>query len=490
MMMDGWQELSGKPAPGRRSDDPHGPAGFWKKLRAHGGNGMATDLREAEMLCAIAFVKRRFARHFEEFAADMPNGWRLRGWRLPSGVPSVHYMAAAPWLAQLIDKANLNAALANTMWEFHDAARALTGDYGEWNTNIRCVRKAISENAQKKWSALDGTVFFDAMLENKNLWAEKNQYAKDLLDTLKKLRKQAHTDPVSPFYAVLLMDGDELGIHMSVVDEQEVITQGLADFIDKVRDIVEANNGFLVYAGGDDVLTLLPLENALTCAAELRKHYRYCFENSGIKTSLSGAIEYAHVKMPLGKVLHDAHDLLDNLAKDGRGRDAIACRVWKPGGLAVEWAIPWELALKNGRVEIERLATEFQQTDPATGGDDKHQFAGKFFFKIRERFDLINPKKAAYYTKSEFALAPLEHQPLLDEDKSVSLMASEYLNSGSAKTKKLDEARAIVRPLLEQCRPVIRDKNETDNMKWEKSNRLEADGALLVRFLAQKGVEQ
>lgn len=481
MMMDGWQELSGIAAP-----DAEALKAFWgKKVRDNGNNGMKTDLRETEHLCAVAFVKRRFARHFERFEATMPDGLTLKGWDLPSGVPSVHYMAAAPWLTKLL-KATADEGLSKEMREFHDAARALTGDYGEWDSNIRCVREA---DGSRKWKALDGTVFFDAMLENKNLWAEKEQDAKALLGKLKALRKQADIDPVSPFYAVLLMDGDELGVHMSDRDKQKDITLGLAQFTTKVPDIVQENNGFLIYAGGDDVLALLPLEDALKCAAALRAHYLGCFDLTKIPTSLSGAIEYAHIKMPLGKVLHDAHDLLNNLAKDGRGRDAIACRVWKPGGLAVEWAMPWEYALRYGGVEIERLAKEFQRPAAPETGDDKDRFAAKFFFKIRQRFDLLNPRECGYYTDAAMPSAPEKHKPLVDEEQATSLMAAEYLNSSAAKVKKLDEARAIVRPLLEQCRPVIRD-NTKDRVEWKKSSCLDADGALLVRFLAQKGVER
>ncbi|MCI0418047.1 MAG: type III-B CRISPR-associated protein Cas10/Cmr2, partial [Acidobacteria bacterium] len=202
MMMDGWQELSGAPS-------PHAEVlkKFWGKVRDNGNKGMKTDLREAEHLCAIAFVKRRFARYFKDFDADMPDGWTLKGWKLPPGVPSVHYMAAAPWLTQLIVKANRDNNLSRTMWDFHDAAYDLTGDYGEWETNIRCVRETTEKGAQRKWAALDGTVFFDAMLENKNLWGDEENKAKEVLRKLKKLMDEAKLNPVSPFYAVLRMDG-------------------------------------------------------------------------------------------------------------------------------------------------------------------------------------------------------------------------------------------------------------------------------------------
>jgi CRISPR-associated protein Cmr2 len=479
MMMDGWQELSGAERPGRRAGDTSGPDAFWKRLRERGKKGMATDLREGEMLCAIAYVKRRFVRHFDDFEVALPGGWQVRGWPLPPGVPSVHYMAAAPWLSKLLQAStgadDQGAAIRAHLGDFHDAAYALTGGYGEWDSNIACVRRA---DVRREWKALDGTVFFDSMLENQRLWGAQpsQEDAKKVLRKLGELRKVANLDPVSSFYAVLLMDGDELGIHMSERAKQKHITKGLSDFTAKVPDIVREKNGFLVYAGGDDVLALLPLDDALGCAAALRAHYLDCFlKSDDVRTSLSGAIQYAHIKMPLGKVLHDAHDLLDRVAKDGRGRDAIACRVWKPGGLTVEWAMPWKCAIEGDQVVVDKLAKEFREGMSGEDGD----MASKFLYRIRERFDLLNPPAG-------------KASAVLDEDAAVELMAMEYLNSGLVRELKLGmgHATAKVRPLLDQCRPVTRDKNVEDHTQWQRSNQLAADGALLVRFLADKGVER
>ncbi len=487
MMMEGWQELSGEERPG--SDKL---TAFWGLVR--NGEKMQTDLRPKEHLCAIAFVKRRFVRHFEGFSAVMPGGWQVHGWNLPTGVPSVHYMSAAPWLAKLIDKANGDSALAQKVWEFHDLAYELTQKYGEWPTNIRCVQQAMQKGTgQHKWAALDGTVFFDAMLENPNLWDDaQNEIAGKLLKKLEEVRRKADFEPVSPFYAVLLMDGDHLGIQMSEAGKPPLITKGLAAFTAAVPAIVHRYNGFLIYAGGDDVLALLPLEYAFSCAVALRNHYLNCFDLDKVATSISGAIEFAHVKMPLGKILRDAHDLLDNVAKEGRGRDAIACRVWKPGGLAVEWAMPWKCALMPDTIVLEKLADEFRATRGVVtdeegtteqAAQDNDRFVGKFFFKIRERFALLNPEKCEFR-------APGEQTGGLDPEQAVSLMAAEYLDSGAATTGNLERARAIVRPLLEQCRPVRRDQKETDPRKWPRSTCLDADGAMLLRFLAQKGVER
>jgi CRISPR-associated protein Cmr2 len=120
---------------------------------------------------------------------------------------------------------------------------------------------------------------------------EENQAAaKEVLAALKNIE----TKP-SPFYAILLMDGDSLGKYMRFTKKQPKISDALKKFTDKVNDIVYQNNGFLIYAGGDDVLAILPLEDALSCAKDLRDEYLEAFKGSDINSSLSGAIEYAHI---------------------------------------------------------------------------------------------------------------------------------------------------------------------------------------------------
>lgn len=470
MMMEGWQELSGAARPGQEGK------AFWNSLLQSDKNGMKTDLREGEQLCSIAFIKRRFARHFKWLRPiEMPGGWELNGWDLPSGMPSTPYMAAAPWLARLIAQAQSDPGLSNAMWRFHDLAFQLTGRYGEWDSNIACVKRAHGATSEEKWRALDGAVYFDAMLENSRLWGDKSKEAQELLQKLKKLRKLVDQEPVSPFYAVLLMDGDQLGIPMRDPQKQTHISDALALFTCKAEDIVKRNNGALVYAGGDDVLALLPLEYAMNCAWELRQCYMASFDGRGFPVSISAAIEYAHIKMPLGKILGDAHDLLDNVAKKQYGRDSLACRVWKPGGKALEWGMPWEVAVADNRVEIDRLAEEFRRREFKEEGAG--MMSSKFFFRIRERFEILNPAGGK--------------QPILDPDQAINLMAMELLNSGTVREKgfSMEQAREWIRPLLKQCRPVIRETGK-DEKQWKRDECLYADAALLVRFLACKGIER
>lgn len=468
MVMDGWQELSGSQRPGQEGD------AFWREVR----KGKETDIGPKEQLCALAYVKRRFARHFHHFKATLPHGLTVHGWRLETGMPSVSYMAAVHWLEQVVQVATPEEA-----WVLMDAAREVSPSQDEWDTRILCLENAAgrwaSHNDKRRLLSLDASVFFDHVQDNPNAYGLDAQAIHNLQQEMRRFGKaHPHIDPrPTPFYAILLMDGDSLGSHMSKKENQAPISQALNTFTAEVPKIVRDHNGMLIYAGGDDVLAVLPLEDALGCAAKVREKYLDSFKSSNISTTISAAIEFAHVKMPLGKVLADAHDLLDNIAKDGAGRDAVAVRVWKTGRMTLQWAQPWKVALDaQGKVQVENLAHSFQQRDAQAG--HVAAFSNKFFFKIRERFELLNPEKE-------------KTGAVLSADQAIDLLAVDYVNSAeNRKEVDMTVATSIIRPLLTQCRAVTRDPKEANNTgKWKRSNRLRVDGALLVRFLAQKGVE-
>lgn len=497
MMMDGWQELSGIDKPNAKE-----LGDFWKGIRENAKQGIKTDLRENECLCAIAFIKRRFSRYFYLVDKAMPNGWILAGWEVQPGRPSVAYMAAVHWLEKVFDQTIHYPDVTAQLWLFHDAASELTdGNYNEWDNKIRCIQKY---DISKKWKALDGNVFFETALENVNIYEDQTQ-AKKVLNELKELQRlMPDLKNPTPFYAVLMMDGDSLGKQMSDADKQATITKGLAEFTASVPDLVHEHNGFLIYAGGDDVLAVLPLEDALDCALAIREKYTRIFEalneaNSEkptVSTSISAAIQFAHIKMPLMKVLKDAHDLLDKVAKDKYGRDTLAVRVWKPGGMVLEWAMPWERAIElddDGKkcLVLKRLADDFSNDDDAYG-----QLSNKFLYKIRERFELLNPPqplKGNGSLASGSQVPAWEPDSVLDADQAIDLMAAEYFSSGMCDqhykpSQRLEHARAVVKPLLTQCRPVYRALDADNSVTWDEAKDIKGDAALLVRFLAQKGV--
>lgn len=445
MMMEGYQELSCAERPNAKSQKA-----FWTKLQSQ----FKTDLREGEKLCAMAFVKRRFAHHFANLSVDMPSNWTLKGWKLPHNVPSVQYLAAVHWLEQLLQKQADDTNVNNIADTFYQQAKKIVS-LGEVHSKINCIQAAPFHPIAN----LDGAVFYSSLLESGSAFDHPQP---NLLNTLKQLNKAANQEPVSPFFAVLMMDGDSLGVQMSDPTKQADISKGLDKFTKQIPHIIHQNNGFLIYAGGDDVLAILPLEDAIQAAIECRTHYLDCFKNTPVNTTLSGAIEFVHIKSPLMKSIFNAHQLLDEVAKEQTGRDAIAIRVMKPGNENAIWSMPWQYTLdQQNSFLLEKLSTLFKD-----GSADGKGLSSQFIYKLRDQYQ-------------NFDLTAFQDNELED------LLLVDYLSSGKAVLSE-KEARSLIQLLIQLSTQYHRDNIE---QPYQKTKQLDMNAALIARFLAQKGVE-
>ena len=460
-MMGEWQELSNEPAPYPTKQNK-----FWGKVRERIPNGSKLELRDGERLCAIAYVKRRFVYAWKEVKGKTETGTAVllhSGWELPTGVPSTSYMAAVHWIEQVLRRAD-----SEKIKVFREAAKGIA-DYGEWKTSIRCIEERRGDWGEGKlFASLDGRVFFHSALENEREFDAAKAHTtiealKPLTDT--KLASGRTIGHPSPFYAILLMDGDNLGKTKAAMskngteDGSTDLSAALGKFTRCVPPIVEENNGFLVYAGGDDVLAILPLEDALNCALKLRNTYMKVFEEKPVSEgnySISAAVIYAHMKLPLTMVLKNSHRLLDDVAKDATGRDAIAVRVWKPGGMTTTWAMKWGESGANVTALIE-LAKDFQTDEE---GEPGH--ASKPLFRIRERLKMLD-------NGSDF-----------EDDQIKQLLVAEYITSGVLREKTEKRKQEIAEERITKLLPLCKMADGGYG----------AEAAMLLRFLAQKGVER
>ncbi len=484
MVMDGWQELSGV----QRTSMAEVNA-FWQKLARGTATGLVSDLGDAgqDHLCALAYIKRRFSRYFDGVRIALPgSGGEVGGWHVPSAVPSVAFVAAAPWLAQAIVRA------PKAFEDFHTAARELvshseaahvgagSGAQTDFEIDIACVKQAAGADPgfKRLWAGLDGQVYFDSALDNhaRIFGPGKAQAARHTQQALRRLVDAAGVGRPSPYYAIVRMDGDQLGKHMGEQGKQTPISRALNQFTHAAGDIVRKHNGFLIYAGGDDVLALLPLPDALPAAAALQQTYVEAFAaqqwpGEAVLSTLSGAVQFVHFRTPLTQVLQDSHQLLDKVAKDETGRNAIAVRVWKPSGMVLQWAMPWERALDaDGTVRVMRLADAFaRQADAA---QETARFSSKFFFRMESLLE-------------RFSGMP---QEVLEK-----LLLAEYLHSFDGQRKATAQDQEALKQhlagLLDQCWRYQRAQAGAP-AKLDPGKPLNPDAALLVRFLAHKGLER
>jgi hypothetical protein len=148
---------------------------------------------------------------------------------------------------------------------------------------------------------------------------------------------------------------------------------------------VEAYSGRLIYAGGDDVLALLPADAALDCATALRKAFRgeapgvggirstapgylsiskdqsgqpISFIVPGPAAEVSVGIAVAHFKSPLQDAIRAAQQA-EKRAKNQLGRAAVALTVMKRSGEITQWGAKWQ----SGGLELFRAIAELLNQD-------------------------------------------------------------------------------------------------------------------------------
>ena len=132
-----------------------------------------------------------------------------------------------------------------------------------------------------------------------------------------------------PYAAILKADGDRMGALLSCADSAErsrSISRALHGFASKVREIVRTHRGHAIYAGGDDVLALVPLAQAQVCAKALADTFRSSLwsiaSDMGIpdrdRPTLSVGLGIGHLMEPLGALRARA----DRAEKEAKG-DAV-----------------------------------------------------------------------------------------------------------------------------------------------------------------------
>lgn len=187
----------------------------------------------------------------------------------------------------------------------------------------------------------DGDLLYSDTLTPERL---KQSYGLDTLDknrleitkiALKMLCNKTQNGP-SPYYAILMMDGDGIG---KLVDdctnpaEHTQLSQQLSDFAANVPNIIPA--GFRIYNGGDDVLAFASAEDALSQAKLLADSFSKTLNK---RCTLSGGIAIVHHLSPLSAAL-DAARAAEQAAKhaipaghSNPPKNAIAIRVLKRSG--------------------------------------------------------------------------------------------------------------------------------------------------------------
>ncbi len=462
-VMHEMQELSGF-VRGHSAGEREKQDAFWAKVRSKTGE---LDIRQDERLCAVTLVKRLFPKVAKEAL-----GWPLEAvhW------PSVVRVAATPWVRDVLAHAP-------------DRAKALVGDLREHGPK-GAVRASSRSGPESDFSNLDASYFHEGFVRSeKRCPLDDEPGSRDaILDTLKNIRSCRKGDgrtigKPSAFYAMLLADGDRLGKIVLEIGGDEV-ARGLRRFSGDVYPIVQDRDGVLIYAGGDDVLVMLPVESALGCADAMAQSYSKAF---GGKATLSAAVVFGHVRIPLGAVLSEAHRLLERSAKEANGRNSMAAAVLKRGGLHSTWVSTWDRTTRSGSTDratglIERFA------DALVDDGDEPGLSSSLIYRLRETLGMLcnwprwEPGVMGVLPEGldldAFLRAEISRMVSIRSDRVVDKACDDQRDRRTASQMAV-LVEEILRPSLwDGAAPRVID------------NRVGVDGLMLARFLASGGSEE
>jgi CRISPR-associated protein Cmr2 len=186
----------------------------------------------------------------------------------------------------------------------------------------------------------DGALVFESRLVELVPSGDEQDQLREQLGVL--LDKYAGKLRPSPYYSLLLADGDNMG---KTIDAQKIpsahrkLSEALSKFALEARHIIEEKQGVAVYAGGDDILAYLPLNTVLECASQLEQTFKLRMrdfkaqDDNGqeISPTLSSGIVIAHHLTPLSDVLELARSA-EKAAKQVKGKNAIAITLSKRSG--------------------------------------------------------------------------------------------------------------------------------------------------------------
>lgn len=164
----------------------------------------------------------------------------------------------------------------------------------------------------------------------------------------------SHGQP-SSYGVLLLADGDRMGELLdkaSNVKQHQSVTQALSHFAGGVAKTMRKYQGHCIYAGGDDVLGLVPLHQAYACAEALANDFKDALQSvandlhAEKPPTLSVGLAICHINTPLGHIRQlaqraEKHAKGDHMPAD-KQRNALGISLAIRSGNTTDIRIGWD----------------------------------------------------------------------------------------------------------------------------------------------------
>jgi CRISPR-associated protein Cmr2 len=366
-------------------------------------------VRGKERLCGVGLLKR--------------HGKPKKGSQDIDSFFSTSHVAALPLLNRLKDKGPVRDYLSDlTRPDLLDII-----DDKEIRVHLGHVRSAATLRPHEYFCNDAGTLLYDGHLLFKERLRDffpdrdKRETAESALNKFLKaaFESTGEASPTPhPYYAILHADGDRMG---AVIDAQAKegiethikLSQALSSFAADVKGIVEIDHqGSCIYAGGDDVLALLPLHTVLPCARELADKFQQALQefSDGNTPTLSVGIAIGHHLDPLQDTLSLARDA-EKIAKKevpnkhAPEKNALAVTLSKRSGADRTVKGSWDRAKPEGALDARLNGFVFLLL--------KDELPDSAAFELRDLALRLKPPKDATTEEQETFLAAQKGQAKL-----------------------------------------------------------------------------
>lgn len=362
------QELSGKTT--------NKDAGEWwvAVVAQHLKRGHLLKLRVREngneRLCAVCAVKRAAVASQQA----LPQLQKTNG-----SFPSTSSVAAAMFKKHLLETGRAQREIKAHLKVLDDIGVPAKVEE-DCVPKLARVTGSLPDDVRKKLLTFDGDLFYVETFTEKRLSEEYPEadatLAEFVVDSLRAVFRAVrsddpaqHVQPPSKYFAALMMDGDHMGAYYGKMPEHEAraMSGQMSQFARKqAKEVVENYFGRLVYAGGDDVLALVPLDTALSCARDLQEKFK-----EAVEAALKGVVLPADVKRPTPSIgiaiAHHARSLdavltaMREAEKDAKNiyrRDALCVYVLKRSGEEVHVGTHWQAGEDGDKVDAVKVVTD------------------------------------------------------------------------------------------------------------------------------------
>ena len=455
------------------AEDRNATRSFWDKV----AKGSGQEIKDHERLCSICLIKRFIYKKADLLPAQ------LKGIVESSKFPSSTEMAFNPIRRKL--KSNGKIEIWDKFVKHcggEEEAYDLLHDNDEINdpdSKVNEFLKELNNEAQIKVTNIFGKYYAILMMDGDKMGDLVNGKS----DNLVKWRDIMHSSLPKKMEESPAKDKTRGWLENNRLDDKrhltpsvhKAISESLGDFsLNTVPYVINKCHGHLIYAGGDDVLAVMPVDKVLEAAQEIMEFYRMpflikktngriekCGEHykpvkgekllihPGGATTISASILIAHHKEPLRRLIIDVHDILNREAKERRGRDAVAISLRKRSGAELIIARKWGNS-REGIIDKLNRVVELLS--------DKKE-SSRLMYKIKEN-------KTA-----------LETLKLKGSEGFVEKFIESLIEKGERDKDKNDKE-------FEKAKR-DRAKNLAAIMEFDKDNNLNADGLIIARFLAQ-----